>query len=114
MQNDAANKCVTVISDQGPSVNIESPELTRECKPPVKVVARFIPNNGKDVDLSTLKVEMLKFISIDLTSKVMPYATTEGIFAEDLPLPSGNHKIRLSIGDTGGGVTRLQFEIKVA
>nr|AMP41529.1 hypothetical protein [uncultured Nitrospirota bacterium] len=57
---------------------------------------------------------MLKFISIDLTSKVMPYATTEGIFAEDLPLPSGNHKIRLSIGDTGGGVTRLQFEIKVA
>jgi hypothetical protein len=104
---------VTVISDSGPAVALISPELDGECRSPVRIIAHFTPCNGKEVDLSTLKVEWLKFITIDLTSRVLPFVTREGIFAEEVPLPPGQHKIKLSIGDTGGGATQLLIKIRI-
>jgi hypothetical protein len=105
---------LTVLSATGPEVVIVSPDLQGECRSPVSIVARFTPLSGHEVDLSTLKVEWLKFITFDLTSKVRPFATQEGIMAEEVSLPRGRHKLRISLGDTGGGLTQLLFEVKIA
>jgi len=98
---------------EGPEVDVLTPENGKPYKPPVEISIRFIPKDGADIDLSTLKVEYLKFITIDLTKRVRPYATKEGIEIPKTSLPSGTHTIRLTIGDVSGGITRRIFYVKV-
>jgi len=101
------------LSEDGPAVDVLTPKNGKSYKPPVGISIRFIPKEGGDINLSTLKVEYLKFITIDLTQRVRPYATKTGIEIPETSLPSGTHTIRLTIGDVSGGVTRLIFYVKV-
>ena len=107
------NSCATIISDSGPGIDIISPKLNGKCRSPVNIIVRFTPRNGKDVDLSKLKVELIRFIAIDMTSKLLPFVTKEGVDVENVKLPSGKHKLRVTVGDSCGGLTQLQFEVKI-
>jgi len=75
--------------DDGPEIEVVVPEVNNEYKAPVKIVVLFLPRDGKEVDLSKLKVEALKFFNIDLTKRVLPYTTKEGIKIENAKLPKG-------------------------
>jgi hypothetical protein len=89
----------------GPEINVVLPETDREVKSPFKLSVHFVPKQGSKVDLATLRVECLKLINIDLTPRVLPYTTAEGILIEKTNIPTGNHKIRLTVADTMGRVT---------
>lgn len=65
------------------------------------------------MNLSSLKVEVLKLWTIDITNRVLPYATRDGIHVENATLPSGDHKLRVTIGDVEGGVSRKVFQVKI-
>lgn len=99
--------------DDGPEIEVVTPAVNNEYKSPLKIVVIFLPREGKDVDLSKLKVEALKFLTIDLTERVLPYTTPEGIKIENAKLPKGNHKLRVTVGDTGGGITQEIFVVNV-
>ena len=99
--------------NDGPEIQIAQPQENVPCKPPLTILIHFVPNNGKDVDLSKLKIEVLKIITIDITKKVLPFATKEGIKLEKASLPQGEHKIRVIIGDVGGGMTEKVLRVKV-
>ncbi len=101
------------VLDKGPEVKVLSPEADKENKSPVKVDIRFIPREGRDVDLSTLKVELVKFPYWDITSRVLPYASKDGIKAEAMQVHSGTHKIRLTIADRSKAITQKIFLVKV-
>lgn len=98
--------------DAGPSIEVVKPEQNADLRSPVAIIVRFVPN-GKEVDLSSLKVEVLKFLTIDITKRVLPYATRKGIQAENAILPAGEHKLRVTIGDVGGGISRKVFLVKI-
>ncbi|MBI5058025.1 MAG: hypothetical protein HZB61_15555 [Nitrospirae bacterium] len=99
--------------NNGPDIKVVSPELNDKNKPPVKLAVLFVPVEGKDVDLSKLKVEYLKFVTIDLTNRVLPYTTKEGIRIEKADLPSGKHTIKITVGDVSGGVTEQIFTMRL-
>jgi len=101
------------LSKEGPEVDVLTPKNGKSYKPPVEISIRFIPKEGREIDLSTLRVEYLKFITIDLTKRVRPYATKKGIEIPKTSLPSGTHTIRLTIGDVSGSVTKRIFYVKV-
>jgi len=101
------------LSDDGPEVDVLTPKQGKPYRPPVEISIRFIPKDGSDIDLSTLKVEYLRFITINLTKRVRPYATKKGIEIPKTSLPSGTHTIRLTIGDMSGAITRRVFYVKV-
>jgi len=101
------------LSDDGPEVDVLIPKQGKPYRPPVEISIRFIPKDGKDINLSTLKVEYLRFITINLTKRVRPYATKKGIEIPKTSLPSGTHTIRLTIGDMSGAITRRVFYVKV-
>jgi len=101
------------LPDDGPTIDVLTPKNGKPYKPPVEISIRFIPKDGRGIDLSTLKVEYLKFITIDLTKRVRPYATKKGIEIPKTSLPSGSHTIRLTIGDVSGAVTKRIFYVKV-
>lgn len=99
--------------DNGPAIEVISPQRGASVKPPVPINVRFVKKEGKEIDISTFKVEYLKFIALDITSRVKDYVTKDGIKVPEVKLPSGTHTIRLSIGDNTGAVTKqvLTFEV---
>lgn len=99
-------------ADGGPEIQVISPHMGESIKKPVSIDVRFIKGD-KEIDPSTIRLEYLKFITIDLTSRVKDYLTKEGVKVSNVNLPSGTHTIRLSVGDTGGAVTRLVFTFEV-
>lgn len=98
--------------DTGPMIELVKPEEGASRPAPLEVLVRFTPRSAP-VDLSTLAVSVVKLISIDITDRVRPYTSPEGINIPDAKLPSGKHTVRISVGDAGGGVSRRQLTVTV-
>jgi len=101
------------LQKDGPGIKLISPDQDRELHSPVKLDVRFRPQTGSKVDLSSLRVECLKIINIDLTPRVRPYLTPYGIDMENVNIPAGNYRIRVSVADTKGNVTVEIFTLRV-
>lgn len=99
--------------DDGPIIELNAPQIGNPAKSPLTIDVTFLQNKGKDIDLSTFKAEYLKFITIDLTSRIKPYVTKDGIHTKDTKLPSGTHSIRITIGDKSGAITKRVFTVEV-
>ncbi|MCX8069488.1 MAG: hypothetical protein N2738_03180 [Thermodesulfovibrionales bacterium] len=107
------DKIIEYISNQGPKIDIIYPQLSDTLKNPLKIEIRFCPKEGNSVNLSTLKVELIKIIPIDITSMILPYANENGIFADNISLPTGRHKLRFTIFDNEKNKTQLIYNISV-
>jgi hypothetical protein len=97
----------------GPEIMLISPEPESINLSPLKILVKFNPREGTKVDISTLRVELLKFITINITDRLKGYASNEGINVEKAELPSGNYKIRVTLSDTTGGMTSRVFVLRV-
>jgi len=97
----------------GPELQVIAPKIEKTYSSPLKIQVKFVPRDGTQVDLSSLKVECLKFLSINITDRIKEYVNNLGINVENADLPSGTHKIRITLGDTGGGITSRIFVVKV-
>ena len=100
------------VPDTGPLIEVVKPAGGKMQSPPVEVSVKFAPR-GAPVDVSSLKVQVVKLIPIDITDRVRPYATSEGIEIPDAKLPSGEHKVRLSLSDNAGGVSRKEMTVTI-
>jgi hypothetical protein len=99
-------------ADNGPS--IEAPELEVEEFRPFVLAVKFSPRNGVAPDPATLKVECLKTPAIDLTLRVRPYATADGIRIDQVILPEGLHRFRVSVSDVHGRLSEKEFVVLVS
>ena len=104
---------VARVLNDGPDISIITPERNDKYTSPLKIIINFIAKAGNDIDLAKLKVECLKIIIIDLTKRVLPYTTKEGIKIDKAELPKGKHKIRVTIGDVAGGITQEIFTVEL-
>ncbi|HIJ59833.1 MAG TPA: hypothetical protein HPP56_04375 [Nitrospirae bacterium] len=107
------NKPIEYLSNTGPTLDIISPELSGVCKSPMKIDIKFTPKEGSFINFSSLKVELLKIIPIDITHMVKPYTTEKGILAENISLPKGMHKLKLTLCDNLGGKTQVVYNVTV-
>jgi hypothetical protein len=99
-------------ADTGPTVDVQNIEV-QEAKPFALVVA-VKPRDGAAPDLTTLRVECLKTPAIDLTPRLQPYITSEGVKVNQTTLPPGLHSFRVSINDVRGRLTEKDFTILVS
>ncbi|MEW6602577.1 MAG: hypothetical protein AB1499_16510 [Nitrospirota bacterium] len=97
----------------GPDIKIISPEIADEYYPPVDINIVFMPAKDAEVDMSKFKVEYLKLISLDITDRFKQYTTSNGIRIPKADLPRGKHKLRVTIGDSKGGITEEIFVVKL-
>jgi hypothetical protein len=100
------------VVDTGPIVEILKPSPGGRGAAPVEVVVKFKPRLDP-VDLTSLKVHVMKFISIDITDRIKPFATANGIEIKEAMMPSGKHRVRITLADMAGGrtVTEVDFEV---
>jgi hypothetical protein len=98
--------------DTGPLIEVLKPQDGKVLSPPLEVSVKFAPRNAP-VDVSSLKVQVVKLVPIDITDRVRPYVTAEGIEIPDAKLPSGEHKVRINLSDNAGGVSRKEMTVTI-
>lgn len=98
--------------DTGPMIEVLKPSVKKVETTPVEVSVKFAPRSAP-VDISSLKVQVVKLIPIDITDRVRPYTDPEGIHIPDARLPSGEHKVRISLSDKDGGMTRKEMTVTI-
>jgi hypothetical protein len=100
--------------DTGPGIQVLQPDVGgNPLRPPITILVKFSPAPDRPVDLFSLKVECLKIINIDITKRVVPFATKTGINVENAAFPPGEHRLRITLGDTSGGITQKVFYVKI-
>ena len=102
-----------VLQDKGPSVQIIAPDMEQEQKSPFRLQIKFVPKPGSVVQPNSLVVEALKFVTLDITSRVRPFTTSSGILIENAKVPKGTHKIKISISDSNGGITQQMYVVRI-
>jgi hypothetical protein len=96
----------------GPTIEFLKPTPDTEIVKPVPIEINFKENQAP-IDLATLEVTYLKFLSIDITERVLPYATMNGIKIANADLPTGTHRVKFSIKDTENQLTEKTLKIKI-
>ena len=71
-----------------------------------------MPKTGP-VDLTSLKVTVVKFLPFDITDRLRDYATADGIQVKEAKIPVGKHIVRISVADTQGArsIKEIEFEV---
>lgn len=98
--------------DIGPIIEVVKPIEGTPQSPPIEIAVRFTPRQ-QPIDLASLKVTVVKFISIDITDRVRPYLSAQGIQIPDAKLPSGEHTVRISLSDVTGAASVKQATMKI-
>jgi hypothetical protein len=86
----------------GPRIVVIRPKTDDVQHSPLAVSVRFEPRENVPVDLGSLKVVVQKLFDIDITDRVMPFASPEGIMIDDAKIPSGEHLVEISVADMEG------------
>ena len=102
----------TPLPDNGPIIGVPKLEVV-EGKPFALVVS-LAPRDGAAPDPSTLHVECLKSPAIDLTPRIRPYVSQDGVNIERVTLPAGLHHFRVSISDALGRLSEKDFTVMVS
>lgn len=98
--------------DTGPLIEVLKPVPGALPAVPLEITVKFVPRSAP-VDLSSLKVMVVKFIGIDITDRVRPFATPAGIQIPNAKLPAGEHTVRITVSDASGGVSQKQLTLTV-
>ena len=97
---------------KGPEIFLIRPKDGGTYTGPLEIDVRFLPRPDA-IDLKTLNVEYVKLWGIDITERVRPYATKEGIKLQNAQFPSGNHRVKISIADAAGNFSSRTFSVRV-
>ena len=82
---------------------------------PVSLHIRFrTAEDGAAIDLNSLRVTYLRLWGIDITDRIKPYLSTQGIDVDNADIPPGEHSIELEVRDTLGRVIKQVLKLSVS
>ena len=99
-------------SNLGPTTEILKPNDGGKASGPIESQINFVPKTGP-VDVSSLKVTVVKFLSIDITDRLREYVSASGIQVKEAKIPAGKHIVRISVADAQGArsIKEIEFEV---
>jgi len=86
----------------GPSVMLISPAADAGAKSPLEFKVKFVPHNQAMVDPSSVKVTYVKSTPVDLTARLKPFTSADGIDMTNAEVPPGVHVLRIDLKDSNG------------
>jgi hypothetical protein len=98
-----------------PTIALVQPDISQPIRNPATIEVQFTPAPGTAVDMNSFKATYGR-LGIDITRRLLDHAvaTPTGLLATDVELPSGNHRVTLSIADTAGRTASKTFHLSVA
>lgn len=91
-----------------------SPIDDGQLRSPIHFKLTFRAFGGSTIDLNSLNITYLRSSGIDLTPRVRPYASAQGIDIPDAEAPPGEHLIKVTITDSEGRQGVSNFTLTVA
>jgi hypothetical protein len=84
---------------------MKQPDISRPLRNPMTFDIQFRAAPGATINLSTFQARY-GWLGINITSHLLEHATRtpNGLFAADVDVPTGNHRISVSIADNLGRV----------
>ena len=80
---------------------------------PIDLKLRFHAFGGAEIDPESVVVTYLKQPSIDITQRITPFITAEGIAIDKVDVPPGVHQFWIEVKDKSGraGAAELSFQV---
>ncbi len=101
--------------ERGPDiVVVYPPPKTGMIQSPFGFKVKFEPHGGTQINLDTLTVVYKRIPAIDLTARVKPYASANGIDMPGAEVPAGDHRIMITVRDSAGheGQADIHFDVE--
>ena len=88
-----------------PVITVTQPDFSRALSNPMTFDIQFRAAPGSTINPSTFQAKY-GWLGINITSRLLDHATrtTNGLFAANVNVPTGNHRISVSIADNRGRV----------
>jgi hypothetical protein len=98
-----------------PQIQVERPDTEAQLPRPFSVKVRFVPAPDAKIVPSTFRATY-GWLEIDITQRLLEHATlsTDGLSADDINAPAGQHRVTVSIADTRGRVGARTFRFTIA
>jgi hypothetical protein len=97
---------------RGPHIELIKAEDS-QLHSPLHFQLKFRAFGGATIDLNTLHLTYLRSPSLDLTSRIKPFAQPTGIDIPEAEVPPGYHLFRVDLHDSDGRETTANFALKV-
>lgn len=105
---------ISAIEGSGPVIVVKRPKMLQRLSSPIDILVSFEPGvNGGIADMQTLKVTLVGWIDIDITGRLTKYISGTNLDVKQADLPSGDHRLRMSIKDVAGKVNERDVIITV-
>lgn len=98
---------------RGPAVDAVAPPAIGVKGGPFRLAVRFKPRNGVPIDPARVRVTYRREPAVDLSPRVKPFITAEGIEAPAVIVPPGRHVIEIEATDMENRVGRGQITLTV-
>ncbi|MBV8088929.1 MAG: hypothetical protein JO139_05035 [Alphaproteobacteria bacterium] len=96
---------VTAAGQAAPVITVKQPDISRALRNPMTFDIQFRAAPGATINPSTFQAKY-GWLGINITSRLLEHATrtSNGLFAANVDVPTGNHRISVSIADNLGRV----------
>lgn len=112
LPNDNTMDVSTRAITRGPSIETQATDTTPLAHVPFSFVVHFVPHGGAKIDPTSVHILYTKVPAIDLTERLRPYITAQGIELPDAIVPEGKHILRVSVGDSDGRLSSAFLDIQ--
>ena len=96
---------------RGPKIELDEDKGGNRA--PFHLKLKFKTFGGSAIDLNSVNAAYIKDPTVDLTSRIRPFAQQSGIDIPDAQLPPGEHLIQISIKDSDGRVVSKIIKLKI-
>jgi hypothetical protein len=98
-----------------PSIQVVSPPPSAGLvHSPLELKLRFHAFGGAEIDPESVVVTYLKNPAIDVTQRLAPFITADGIVIDHAELPPGDHQFWVELKDKTGRSGAIAFTVQVA
>lgn len=98
---------------RGPSIEQVSPAPDAKIKSPIALVVKIGARNDATIDKDSVKLTYIRGKNVDVTSRIKPFITADGIEMKKADVPAGNHVLRLDVKDSQGRSTTTMIKLSV-
>jgi hypothetical protein len=97
-----------------PTIDLLRPDISAPVRNPVTIEVRFRAGANHAIDMRTFSATYGR-LGLNITSRLLEHAvtTSDGLSAENVELPTGSHRVTLSIADTSGKTASRTFRFSV-
>jgi hypothetical protein len=100
---------------RGPAIEVVSPTPgAKNIKSPLPLHVNFVGRNNVPIDTASVKLTYMRTPAVDLTPRVKPHVTKDGIDMPQADVPPGNHLIRIDLKDAEGRAASTTITLVVA